>query len=288
MTPIHFAQRRDAATVRSLDPVWDRIRNEAEAATAVEPVLAGLLLSTVLNQDTLEDAVLHRLASRLDHADVTGELIRQAFEDALEAEPEIAEAIRADIVAVYDRDAACHRYLEPVLFFKGFHAVETHRLAHRLWLLGRKDLAYYLQSRSSAVFGVDIHPAAQIGRGVMVDHATGVVIGETAVVGDQVSLLHGVTLGGNGKETGDRHPKIGNGVLIGAGAKILGNIVVGSCSRVAAGSVVLHPVPMGVTVAGVPARVVGRAGCAEPARSMDHRFGQDVALADGTYLGDGI
>jgi len=288
MTPIHFAQRRDAATVRSLDPVWDRIRDEAEAATAAEPVLAGLLLSTVLNQDSLEDAVLHRLASRLDHADVTGELIRQAFEDALEAEPEIAEAIRADIVAVYDRDAACHRYLEPVLFFKGFHAVETHRLAHRLWLLGRKDLAYYLQSRSSAVFGVDIHPAARIGRGVMVDHATGVVIGETAVVGDQVSFLHGVTLGGNGKETGDRHPKIGNGVLIGAGAKILGNIVVGSCSRVAAGSVVLHPVPMGVTVAGVPARVVGRAGCAEPARSMDHRLGDDVALADGAYLGDGI
>jgi serine O-acetyltransferase len=283
MAPIHA--ERPAAEIRSFDPVWARIRDEAEAAAAAEPVLSGLLLAVVLNQDTLEGAVLQRVASRLDHPDVTGDLIRQAFEDALEADPAISEALRADIVAVYDRDPACHRYLEPLLFFKGFHAVETHRFAHRLWLMGRRDLALYLQSRSSAVFGVDIHPAARIGRGIMIDHATGVVVGETAVVGDDVSFLHGVTLGGNGKETGDRHPKIGCGVLIGAGAKILGNIVVGSCSRVAAGSVVLNPVPPGTTVAGVPARVVGRAGCPEPARSMDHRLGDDVCL--GTF-GDGI
>ena len=283
MAPIHA--ERPAAEIRSFDPVWARIRDEAEAAAAAEPVLSGLLLAVVLNQDTLEGAVLQRVASRLDHPDVTGDLIRQAFEDALEADPAISEALRADIAAVYDRDPACHRYLEPLLFFKGFHAVETHRFAHRLWHMGRRDLALYLQSRSSAVFGVDIHPAARIGRGIMIDHATGVVIGETAVVGDDVSFLHGVTLGGNGKETGDRHPKIGSGVLIGAGAKVLGNIVVGSCSRVAAGSVVLNAVPPGTTVAGVPARVVGRAGCPEPARSMDHRLGDDVCLGP---FGDGI
>jgi serine O-acetyltransferase len=262
------------AAISSLDPVWTRVRAEAEEAARAEPALSALLLASILNQDTLEAAIAHRIAARLDHTDLSAELIAQAFDDAIEAEPSISEAFRADVIAVYDRDPACHRYLDPVLFFKGFHALETHRMAHRLWHMGRRNIAYHLQSRSSAVFGVDIHPAARLGRGLMIDHGTGVVIGETATVGDNVSMLHGVTLGGSGKEEGDRHPKIGCGVLIGVGAKILGNIVVGNGSRVAAGSVVLKSVPACVTVAGVPARVVGRAGCDEPARSMDHFFGE--------------
>jgi serine O-acetyltransferase len=208
---------------------------------------------------------------------VSGELIRQAYADALKDDPAIGAAFRADIVATIDRDPAADRYLDPVLYFKGFHAIQTHRLAHWLWGKGRKDFAAYLQSRSSAVFQTDINPAARIGRGIFLDHATGLVVGETAVVEDDVSMLQDVTLGGTGKQDGDRHPKIRRGVLIGAGAKILGNIEVGECARIAAGSVVLKPVPAHMTVAGVPARVVGEAGCAEPARAMDQML-HDVGL----------
>lgn len=183
--------------------------------------------------------------------------------------------MRADLAAVYDRDPACTRYLDPILFFKGFHALVTHRFAHELWKVGRHDFAYYLQSQSSRMFGVDIHPAARFGKGIMFDHATGLVVGETAVVGDNCSFLHAVTLGGSGKETGNRHPKIGDNVMIGAGAKVLGNIKVGNCSRIAAGSVVLADVPANTTVAGVPARIVGTAGCSEPARVMEQTWVDD-------------
>ncbi len=183
------------------------------------------------------------------------------------------------MAAVFDRDPACTRYIEPLLYFKGFHALATHRLTHALWKAGRRDFALYLQSQSSRIFAIDINPATRIGIGIMIDHGTGIVIGETAVIGDNVSILQGVTLGGTGKETGDRHPKIGNNVLLGAGAKVLGNITIGHCSRVAAGSVVLKDVPANVTVAGVPARVVGPAGCPEPARSMDQMLGE---LASGS------
>jgi serine O-acetyltransferase len=252
-----------------VDPVWVRIRYEAEEILARDPSLASFVVTTILNQDSLEDAIVHRIASRLDHGAVPGEHIAQAYEDALEADPSLGEAFRADIMAVADRDPACQRFLEPLLYFKGFHALQTHRLAHWLWNRGRRDFALYLQSRSSEVFQTDIAPAARIGRGIFLDHATGLVVGMTAVIEDNVSILQGVTLGGTGKERGDRHPKIRQGVLIGAGAKILGNIEVGQCARVAAGSVVLKPVPRNTTVAGVPARVVGEAGCAEPARSMD-------------------
>jgi serine O-acetyltransferase len=196
-------------------------------------------------------------------------LIRQAYADALEHSPAIGDAFRADIVATFDRDPATNRFIEPVLYFKGFHAIETHRLAHWLWNKGRKDFAYYLQSRASSALQSDINPAARIGRGIFLDHATGLVVGETAVIEDDVSILHGVTLGGTGKESGDRHPKIRHGVLIGAGATILGNIEVGHCARIAAGSVVVHSVPHNVTVAGVPAKVIGEAGCAESSRTMD-------------------
>ncbi|HEX2215420.1 MAG TPA: serine O-acetyltransferase [Xanthobacteraceae bacterium] len=253
----------------TVDPVWAQIRREAEEIVRREPELSSLIYATVLHHEALEMAVVHRLAERLNHSDVPGEHIRQAYANALADDASIAPAFRADIVATIDRDPAAHRCIEPVLYFKGFHAIQTHRLAHWLWEKGRRDFAYYLQSRSSAVFQCDIHPAVNIGRGIFLDHATGLVVGETAVIEDDVSLLQDVTLGGTGKEDGDRHPKIRRGALISAGAKVLGNIEVGHCARVAAGSVVLKPVPPNKTVAGVPARVVGEAGCPEPARSMD-------------------
>lgn len=251
------------------DPVWVRIRSEAEAVVRQEPQLSTFIYASVLAHDTLADAVVQRISDRLDHSVVSGTAVRLAFLDALGEAPDIGDAFRADIVATYDRDPATTRFIEPLLYFKGFHAIQTHRLAHWLWNKHRKDFALYLQSRSSAVFQVDIHPAAKIGRGIFLDHATGVVIGETAAIDDDVSILHGVTLGGTGNENGDRHPKIGKGVMIGAGAAILGNIEIGHCARIAAGSVVLKPVPHNVTVAGVPARVIGEAGCAEPSRTMD-------------------
>ena len=252
-----------------VDPVWARIRREAEVVVRQEPELSSFIYSSVLHHDRLEQVVVHRIAERLDHPDVSGELIRQAYVDALEDTPALGDVFRADIVATYDRDPAANRFIEPVLYFKGFHAIQTYRLAHWLWGKGRRDFAYYLQSRCSAVFQCDIHPAARIGRGIFLDHATGLVVGETAAIDDDVSILHGVTLGGTGKENEDRHPKIRRGVMIGAGAKILGNIEVGHCSRVAAGSVVLKAVPPNTTVAGVPAKEVGTAGCAEPSRAMD-------------------
>src|SRR4051794_7876690 len=265
-------QTKAASALDKVDPVWARIRSEAEEVVRGEAELATFIYSTNLHHDRLEAAVVHRVTERLDHPDVSAELIRQAYADALEGDPSIGLAFRADIVATFDRDPATDRFLEPVLYFKGFHAIQTHRLAHWLWYKGRKDFAYYLQSRSSAVFQTDIHPAAPIGRGIFLDHATGLVVGETAVIEDDVSILHDVTLGGTGKDHGDRHPKIRRGVMLGAGAKIIGAIEIGQCARVAAGSVVLKSVPRNKTVAGVPAKVIGEAGCPEPSRSMDQMF----------------
>lgn len=262
-------QRASGAEIGHVDPVWSRLRAEAEDVRVQEPALAGFILAAILQQESLEAAIAHRIAERLDHPDLPATLIRQAFDAFAEACPAYREALRADIVAVLDRDPACNRMIEPVLYFKGFQAIETHRLAHWLWQQGRADFALYLQSRASSVFQTDIHPAATFGRGLFFDHATGIVIGSTAVIEDDVSLLQGVTLGGTGKEHGDRHPKVRRGVLIGAGASVLGNIEVGHCARIAAGSVVLKAVPPCVTVAGVPARVIGEAGCPEPARNMD-------------------
>ncbi len=262
-------QRIDVVAQPAADPLWSRVRSEAEAIVRQEPQIAPFIRAAVLDQDSLDDAIVDRISQRLDHPEVPAATIAEAFADALRDSPGIGEAFRADIIATYDRDPATTRFIDPVLYFKGFHAIQTHRLAHWLWHRHRRDLALYLQSRSSAAFQTDIHPAARIGRGIFLDHATGLVVGETAAIADDVSLLHGVTLGGTGSENGDRHPKIGKGVLIGAGAKILGNIEIGHCARIAAGSVVIKPVPHNVTVAGVPARVVGEAGCAEPSRTMD-------------------
>jgi len=260
------------------DPLWIRVRKEAAEAAKHEPELAVLMHTCVLQQDSLEAAIAHRVAQRLDAPVVPADLIRHAYADALADEHmAIREALWADLNAILQRDPATGRALDAVLYLKGFHALATHRLAHWLWRNGRRELARYLHSRSSEVFQTDIHPAVQIGRGVFLDHATGIVIGETAVIDDDVSILQAVTLGGTGKEVGDRHPKIRRGVLIGAGAIILGNIEVGPCARVGAGSVVLKDVPAETTVAGVPAKIVGQSGCKEPSRLMDQVF-YDIGL----------
>ncbi len=268
-----MTRRRPMAKTRThlaeLDPVWSRITREAEEAVRDEPLLGGLVHGCILHHGSLEAALAYRMAQKLASGDVSEQLIREVADEAYRSESGLGTAARADIVAVYDRDPACHRFMQPLLYFKGFQAIQAYRVGHHLWQAGRRDLAYFVQMRVSETYGIDIHPAARIGQGIMIDHAHSIVIGETAVVGDNVSMLHSVTLGGTGKEDDDRHPKIADGVLIGAGAKVLGNITVGKCSRIAAGSVVLEPVPPCKTVAGVPAKIVGEAGCDQPSLSMD-------------------
>lgn len=260
------------AKVAAIDPVWMRICEEAHDAVGQEPLLGALIHAGLLHHATMEKALAYRFSLKLASGEMSEQLLREIADDAYASDPDLGQAARADLVAVYDRDPACHRFLQPILFFKGYQALQSYRVAHWLWRQGRKDMAYFVQMRTSEAFGVDIHPAARIGRGVMIDHAHSIVIGETAVVGDNVSMLHSVTLGGTGKEEQDRHPKIGNGVLIGAGAKVLGNIHVGDNSRIAAGSVVLADVPRCKTVAGVPAKIVGEAGCAQPSVNMDQQL----------------
>ena len=251
------------------DPLLVRMHIEAEAILQREPELGGFIYPSIMAQDTLFGVITHRVAQRLDRTEAPYAAIRQAFDACLTIDPMLVEAFRADLLAVIERDPACTRLIEPALYFKGFHALQAYRLSHWAWKNGRSDFALTLQSLSSQIFQTDIHPAAKIGKGIFIDHATGVVIGATCVIEDNVSLLHGVTLGGSGRTEGDRHPKIRRGVLIGAGAKVLGNIEIGHCAMIAAGSVVLDPVPANKTVAGVPARIVGDAKCAEPALAMD-------------------
>jgi serine O-acetyltransferase len=262
-----MAEKR--AKIAAVDPVWTRICDEARKAVHDEPLLGGLIHSGLLHHASFERALAYRFSLKLASGEMSEQILREFADEAYADEPDLGQAARADLVAVHDRDPACHRYVQPVLFFKGFQALQAYRVGHWLWRKGRHDMAYFVQMRTSEAFGVDIHPAARIGRGLMIDHAHSIVIGETAVVGDNVSMLHSVTLGGTGKQEQDRHPKIGNGVLIGAGAKVLGNIRVGDNSRIAAGSVVLEDVPECKTVAGVPAHIVGEAGCEHPATEMD-------------------
>src|SRR5690349_3136277 len=243
-----------SSETRAVDPVWTKIREAAQQAAASEPVLAGTLHATILSQSRFEGALSYHLARLVGTTEVPAALIRQTLDEAL------------------NHDPACTSHLDPLLWFKGYHALQTYRIAHWLWVRGRKSLAHYLQSRGSALFGLDIHPGAVIGKSIFIDHGTGVVIGETAVVEDGVSMLHGVTLGGTGKERGDRHPKVRRGVLLGAGAKVLGNIEIGACAKIAAGSVVLEAVPAGCTAAGVPARIIGCVDVPEPALEMDQRI----------------
>ncbi len=249
--------------------IWSAVREEASAEIEREPILAGFLQTTILKHVSLESSLSFHLAGKLASESLSSMLVRELIDETVDANAHIARAVCADLQAVHDRDPASHGYLRPFLYFKGFHAIQSYRIAHWLWTQDRRVLAVHLQNRISEVFGADIHPAAKIGNGVMIDHGTSVVIGETAVVEDNVSMLHEVTLGGTGKQTGDRHPKVRHGVLIGAGAKILGNVEIGACAKIGAGSVVLDSVPPHRTVVGVPARLVGEAHLGDPALDMD-------------------
>ena len=256
----------------SYDPIWRTLRDQAAQLAGNEPALASFAHATVLRHERLEEALAYHLARKIGGENLSTLQVHEIFLEAFAADPSIGAALRADLSAVFQRDPACASYVQAFLFFKGFHALQCYRAAHWLWTNDRKVMALYFQNRMSDLFSVDIHPAARLGRGIMIDHATGVVIGETALIEDDVSLLHDVTLGGTGKEDEDRHPKVRRGVLIGVGAKILGNIEIGEYSRVGAGSVVLKPVPPHTTVAGVPARVIGSAHSECPSQDMDHRL----------------
>ena len=254
--------------------VWAHLRVEAMQAAAEEPLLASYLHASILHHDRMEDALSYHLAQKLGAGDLPALQLREVIREAYQSEPELVVQATRDMRVVRERDPACRTYLQPFLYFKGYGGLQSYRIANWLWRQEREVLAYHLQSRVSELFAVDIHPAAKIGAGVFIDHAHGIVIGETAVVEDDVSMLHSVTLGGTGKEGRDRHPKIRRGVLIGAGAKVLGNIEVGEDARIAAGSVVLEDVAPRCTVAGVPARPIGGACCEGmmPAEAMDQNF----------------
>jgi len=250
-------------------PVWAALRNEAEHMAQTEPSLASLLNAVIIRHGSLDRALSYQLARKLGDQELRAMILRETCEEAYADDPAIVAAAEADLRAVFERDPACRGYVQPFLFFKGYISIQAHRVAHWLWRQERDALAFYLQSRVSELFQVDIHPAAPIGKGAFFDHGTGIVIGETAVVGDDVSMLQGVTLGGTSAERGDRHPKIGRGVLIGAGATVIGPITVGDYAKVASGAVVLQPVPSGCTAVGVPARLVNCPTCAEPSKTMD-------------------
>ncbi len=265
------AAHRGLQSARRED-VWELLRVEAEQKAREEPILGSYFHATILNHGSFGAALSFRLASKLDNPMLPTMLIRDVIAEAISDDPAILGAAETDILANYARDPACDDLSSPFLYYKGFHALQAHRIAHWLWRHDRRTLARFFQSQISVGLGVDIHPAARIGRGIMLDHATGVVVGETAVIDDDVSILHSVTLGGTGKEVGDRHPKIRRGVLLAAGCKIIGNIEVGEGAKVGAGSVVLHDVPPHVTVAGVPAVIVGRPSEESPALGMDQRI----------------
>lgn len=252
--------------------IWNELRDEALLCSQQEPVLASFYHASVLNHASLTEALACVLATRLEARMVSAMQLRDVISEALTQEPNISEAVCADLHAHRTRDPACDSYVTPFLNYKGFHALQAHRIAHWLWGRGRGWIAYFLQNRCSTRFGVDIHPGAVIGSGIMIDHGTGIVIGETARVGDNVSMLHGVTLGGSGCGRGERHPRIGSGVLISAGAKILGRVTIGDGAKIGAGSLVLGDVQPHTTVAGVPARRVGRLLQAQPALDMDQSF----------------
>jgi serine O-acetyltransferase len=271
-----LSQRLEVIDPNAPPPVWAALRNEAERAAQNEPALASLLNAVVISHENLGDALSYQLARKLGDQELRAMSLRELATQAYRSDPRLVDIAEADLQAVFERDPACKGYVQPFLFFKGFQALQTQRVAHWLWGQGRETIALYLQSRMSEIFQVDIHPATKIGSGVFIDHGTGIVIGETAEIGDDVSLLQGVTLGGTGAERGDRHPKIGKGVLLGAGAKVLGNIRIGDYAKIASGSVVLKPVPAGCTAAGVPARLVNCPTCEEPARSMDHTLAEAV------------
>jgi len=262
----------DPSTQPPADPIWTAIRAEAWSEEERDPILRKYLRDTILKSRRLEDALSLQLSAKLATECVYPMILQALIDHVFKNCPNSSVAIRNDLQAVADRDPAARGFLVPFLYFKGFHALQAYRVANWYWNQGRQLLAIHMQNRVSEVYGVDIHPAAKIGSGILIDHGTGIVIGETTVIEDNVSMLHEVTLGGTGKEQGDRHPKVRQGVLIGAGAKVLGNIEIGEGAKIAAGSVVLDPVPPHCTVAGVPARIVKRAQTEVPALEMDQQF----------------
>ncbi|XP_006340824.1 serine acetyltransferase 2-like isoform X2 [Solanum tuberosum] len=265
------------------DPIWDAVKLEAKLEAEKEPILSSFLYASILTHDCLERALSFVLSNRLQNPTLLATQLMDIFSDVIMHNRCIQCSIRLDLQACKDRDPSCLSYCSALLYLKGYHALQTHRVAHTLWNQGRKVLALALQSRVSEVFGVDIHPAAQIGEGILLDHATGVVIGETAVIGNRVSLMQGVTLGGTGKEIGDRHPKIGQGALIGASATILGNIKIGEGAMVGAGSLVMKDVPPHSMVTGIPAKVIGYVDDQDPSLTMKHdaskAFFKQVAIS---------
>lgn len=254
------------------DKAWIEIQKEAKAQSEQEPMLASFYHATIINHETLDAALSYILANKLKTASMPAMAVREVVEQAFAADPAITDAAACDIWATVTRDPAVEMCSIPLLYLKGFHALQGYRVANWLWKEGRIALATYLQNQISVACQVDIHPAAKIGKAIMLDHATGIVVGETAVIENDVSILQDVTLGGTGKEGGDRHPKIREGVMIGAGAKVLGNIEVGKGAKIAAGSVVLQPVPEHMTAAGVPAKIVGRPKSDKPSLDMDQNF----------------
>ena len=263
-----LAEESNIAEIAAAGSLWQAMRKEVRARAEFEPIMATFFQATVLNHDTLEGSLSFLLANKLGNSVVSAMAIREIIQEAFAAEASITRAAEIDIKATRERDPACNSYSTPFLFYKGFQALQIHRIAHWLWHQERHSLAFYLQNQVSTIFGVDIHPAAKVGCGVMFDHASGLVIGETAIIEDDVSILHGVTLGGTGKESGDRHPKVRKGVLIGAGASIIGNLEIGEGAKIGAGSVVMSAVPAHVTVAGVPAKIVGKPDCPFPSCDM--------------------
>lgn len=267
-----LAEETNIAEIASAGSLWQAMRREVKARAEFEPIMATYFQATVLNHDTLEGSLSFLLASKLDSSVVSSMALREIIQDAFASEASLTRAAEIDIKATRDRDPACNSYSTPFLFYKGFQALQIHRVAHWLWVQERHSLAFFLQNQVSTIFGVDIHPAARIGCGIMLDHATGLVIGETAIVEDDVSILHGVTLGGTGKESDDRHPKVRSGVMIGANASIIGNIEIGEGAKVGAGSVVMKDVPPHVTVAGIPAKVIGKLNQECDGRDMEQCF----------------
>ena len=257
------------------DKLWTKVRSDAELAIKSEPLLSILIQSAILNHSSLQESLIYQIAKKLCSTEVPYKIIYEVANEAFCVDPRLLKSVQADLLAVFDRDPSCNNVVQPILYFKGFVAIQAYRVSHWLWNNNRYDFAYLIQSRSSEVFGIDIHPAAKIGNGLMIDHAHSIVIGETATVGNDVSMLHSVTLGGTGSRGLQRHPTIEDGVLLGAGAKVLGNITVGHCSKVASGSVVLKSVPPKKTVAGVPAKIVGETGCAQPSITMDQLIGNN-------------
>jgi len=267
-----LAEESNIAEIASAGSLWQAMRREVKARAEFEPIMATYFQATVLNHDTLEGSLSFLLASKLDSSVVSSMALREIIQDAFANEASLTRAAEIDIKATRDRDPACNSYSTPFLFYKGFQALQIHRVAHWLWVQERHSLAFFLQNQVSTIFGVAIHPAARIGCGIMLDHATGLVIGETAIVEDDVSILHGVTLGGTGKESDDRHPKVRSGVMIGANASIIGNIEIGEGAKVGAGSVVMKDVPPHVTVAGIPAKVIGKLNQECDGRDMEQCF----------------